>query len=107
MRYNGPSEGGYLPVKHSPADGVLWRYGFGLPGSLACRDLFLPGSLVGRLSCPRTALVAQGIEHWFPKPCAQVRFLPRAHNGGSYSEESYVVLIGVKSEAPTSKCQKN
>lgn len=40
-----------------------------------CRDVWWGGRFA-----PDFALVAQGIEHWFPKPCAQVRFLPRAHS---------------------------
>ena len=40
-----------------------------------CRDVWWGGR-----PAPDFALVAQGIEHWFPKPCAQVRFLPRAHS---------------------------
>ena len=31
-----------------------------------------------RRICAASAFVAQGIEHWLPKPCAQVRILPRA-----------------------------
>ena len=42
------------------------------------RDIYVY-TYSGRFA-PDFALVAQGIEHWFPKPCAQVRFLPRAHS---------------------------
>ena len=55
-----------------------WRPVFPPVGSSNCSTGSARAS--DRVRCPIPALVAQGIEHRPPEPCAQVRILPRAHS---------------------------
>gem|GEM_PF-4149804 len=49
------------------------------------------------------APVAQWIEHWPPKPCAQVRFLPGAPRNNGFVRDTQVSSIDLSRDCPVDR----